>query len=210
MDHGAVNLLPVYMPDEASLFLQVPTTVKVKGDGNCMFNAVSVVLLGRRDLHAALREPVAEELVVNYEKYVGHPTLAAAVATGKEEIELFPQILSHDVTVLWDHDKDEKRIDTWDHVATQRACIREEGKRVQQVKKYASFVSLLALAEITQRPIWSLYPDDDSWLRSLFHQRITPTVVKYDVPIFILWSAISFESGGMFRPNHFVPVVSLL
>ena len=213
MDHAASNLLPVHLPDEAMTLLKVPVPIKVMGDGNCMFNAVSTVLCGKIDLHGALRQRVSKELIDSSSKYAGHPTLAAAaLAIGLDEVKVFPHILSMEVSHIWDKEKDEKREDgmEWNPEATKIVCIKAEGERIGHMKKHGSFLSLLALAEVIQRPIWSLYPDDPNKFRPLYHQKITPTIVKFDIPIFILWSTLSSQSGGMLNPDHFVPVVRIL
>lgn len=65
-DKLATQLLPDDIPDGL-----VPK--KVTGDGNCLFNAVSVHLVGNQRLSLALRVLTAVELYLHADFYAHHP-----------------------------------------------------------------------------------------------------------------------------------------
>ena len=65
-DKLATHLLPQDIPNGL-----VPK--KVTGDGNCLFNAVSVILVGNQRLSLALRVLAAVELYLHADFYAHHP-----------------------------------------------------------------------------------------------------------------------------------------
>ena len=71
---------------------------------------------------------------------------------------------------------------------------------------------MIALAEVTKRVIYSLYPNNEYKLREMFHRKIVPSnVIEDGQTLHILWSKhgeLDNGKGVMFTPNHFVPVVS--
>ena len=63
------TLSQVLMPDDIPTEI-IPT--KVTGDGNCLFNSVSVLLVGSEDLAATLRLLTAAELYLHQDFYANH------------------------------------------------------------------------------------------------------------------------------------------
>jgi hypothetical protein len=65
-DEIAMALLPEDIPHSC-----VPK--KVSGDGNCLYNSISVILIGNQRLSASLRLLTAIELFLNPMFYADHP-----------------------------------------------------------------------------------------------------------------------------------------
>jgi hypothetical protein len=65
-DKIAMALLPEDIPHSC-----VPK--KVSGDGNCLYNSISVILIGNQRLSASLRLLTAIELFLNPMFYADHP-----------------------------------------------------------------------------------------------------------------------------------------
>ena len=61
------------------------------------------------------------------------------------------------------------------------------------------------------RPVFSSYPNCQTWIRDFVHGIIYPQMATFSVePVFLLWSREGSDNrpGAWYEPNHFVPLYS--
>ena len=156
---------------------------KTTGDGNCMFNAVSLALFSTEDVSLLLRLLTAVELYDDADYYATHPAMethffsALSRLSDKEEMEL-------------------SRVE---------AIKREVKLKVSVENKRSAFICLVALSRILGVEIKSIFPDVHNRDRALFHQHLIPSDVLGPT-IKILWSGSSSCETG-FVADHIVPVI---
>ena len=72
----------------------------------------------------------------------------------------------------------------------------------------------MALASVTGRPVYSVYPNAGSRIRYLFHRKMLPRSleqINQDV-VYIMWSrygTLDSAAGSWYQPNHFIPIVKI-
>ena len=69
---------------------------------------------------------------------------------------------------------------------------------------------LLGLVEVIKRPVVSIYPNTNLNIRPIYHQKIVPSSVVEDNPLYIMWSKdndLDAGKGVVYQSNHIVPVV---
>lgn len=77
--------IPSYSVDQLSSSLlpqDVPTNViplKATGNGNCFFNAASILLIGNESLHGVLRLLTAIEIFLHCNFYANHPRYVKSI-----------------------------------------------------------------------------------------------------------------------------------
>ena len=216
VDSVALTLLPsdVLGLDASAIPLDV------EGFGNCLFNACSLYLVGNPTLANALRSATSDILLDQIEYFSKHNMVeSAAKATLKSADDVFPHFLSRHAQDVWDSTKDRCR------------CIKAEAERLRNVGQYGSMKSILALAEVIRRPIYSIYPDVERWTRPIYHKLVIPQSMEYDDTVHIMWSTLGNQGrrrnplvevssdelsvvGSVgtpgFQPNHFVLVTDKL
>ena len=98
-----------------------------------------------------------------------------------------------------------------------RAKRMQFGRRLwlqQNVKNGVVFFHIAALSTVLARPIFSAYPNCQTWIRDFLHSEICPREIQIMVPLeplFVLWSRdgnLDNRSGTWYSPNHFVPLYS--
>ena len=73
---------------------------------------------------------------------------------------------------------------------------------------------IAALSTVLARPIFSICPNCQTWIRDSLHTEICPREIQNMVPLeplFVLWSRdgnLDNRSGVWSSPNHFVPLYS--
>lgn len=83
-----------------------------------------------------------------------------------------------------------------------------------KVKSGAGFFHIAALSTVIARPIFSSYPNCQTWIRDFLHSEICPREIQNIVPLephFVLWTRdgnLDNRSGAWYSPNHFVPLYS--
>ena len=176
-------------------------TLKCTGDGNCLFNSVSILLCGEEERFPLILRKLACDFVDKNRAYMAHhPALkAAAKAMRRTEDFVFVQSLSM-VT--------QKQV--WDKCKDREQCLMKEIQICRKPKTYASMLVFLGLVEVIKRPVVSIYPNTNQQFRLLYHQKIIPSVVVEDKPLYLLWSKdtdLDDGKGVIFHANHIVPVV---
>ena len=186
------------LPEDILCLPQNPVVLHSNGNGNCLFNSVSIALIGNDSLSRILREATALKLVEDKHLFANHPALAAAAKVLQQSDEfLFPFTLGSSSQMVFDDTKDRYQ------------AIEAEAARLNKNKEWGSMLAIFGLAEVTKRPIYSIYPNVNYNKRGLFNQIIIPSEDTLDEPIFILWSTVNYLDTETFQPDHFVPVVQL-
>ena len=182
--------------------------LKATPNGDCLFNATSILLCGNESLAMLLRLLVAGELYFNAPFYADHD---AFNETSRDSTDLtFGTLFSIALTKAGD----EKFLET----GIKSEAVKAEALVACTRGKWSSFMHVLGLASVVSKPVRSIYPDVSFRFRSLMHRSINPRASttsdqpREDVePLNILWSRDgNFDNrpGVWFEPNHFVPVIS--
>lgn len=201
-DSLAQALIPNDLPNDYPLGVEAR---KATGDGNCLYNAASIVLVGNESLSPLLRLLTATELYSNAPFYVKHPKLTEAVNDcGLPEVSLFIQCLS------------KNRLKSWDEKMDHVAAVQREVIGGCKDGEWSCMFHVMALATVLGRPIFSAFPDCGINTRPLFQGYISPcssnvqsTDVDAKSPAMILWSrdgSLDNRPGSWYQANHFVPL----
>ena len=205
--HSKLDNPKSYKVDELSQTI-IPKTfsnniaVAIQGNGNCLFNAMSMALCGNNILANCLRCLTAGELFVHSDAYVHHPLLenVAEILPGSDDASIFSSLLPSDaVDVFYDNEMDKA------------LSIKQTALEVCIDKKHSTFISMLALSSVTQCHISSVYPEFDGFpLRPLFNNLIVPLHKTRNEEVVIMWSRdgnFDNRQGVAFTPNHFVLLI---
>ena len=178
--------------------------LKAKGNGDCLFNSISILLFGDENRSHLLRLLVAGELYFNRSFYADHDAFNDAVASGTD---FFPAVL---FTVALTTQGDKKFSDTGNREET----IKEEAFVACEVRSWSSLVHIMAMSSVLCRLIVSMYPSVQFKYRCLVNRVINPrtsdTSATPKEPLNILWCRdgnLDNADGGWYILNHFVPVV---
>lgn len=149
-------------------------TAKTLGNGNCLFNAVSIWFKGNEGMAHELRLRAAVEMLVNKDRYLEMPKVS--------EYNLLSP--SYESSVA--------------------DCAIDGG--------YSSVWTIAALATVIGHNIRVVYPPmngpGDLAFRCL-HGIIEPLqqLTRPQEEIIIMWTNLGHYKGGLWTPNHFVPVI---
>ena len=89
-------------------------------------------------------------------------------------------------------------------------AIRCESVNIAQNGAHTSLLVFLALSNILEQPIRSIYPEVQYNLRKMFNRTIHSNHTRHKTPLQILWTRygdLDNRRNALFIPNHFVPVV---
>ena len=182
--------------------------LKATLNGDCLFNAVSILLCGNESNSMLLRLLVAGELYFNAPFYANHSvfTDTTRVCTDLTLETLFSIALTKA--------GDEKMSETGNKLD----AVKAEALVACTPGKWSSFMHVLGLASVISNPVRSIYPDVNFRFRSLIHRCVSPRSCPTldqpcgdQEPLSILWSRdgdFDNRPGAWFEPNHFVPVIS--
>lgn len=175
---------------------------KATGDGDCLFNSASRIVVGNESLCHLLRLLTILELYSYSNFYAKHPAfqeyLNAGVANGYDEDTLFTLCLTALGAATWDG-KD--RI----------SAIKAEAEGSSKEKVWCGMFHFMALASVLGRPLYSVYPNAGSRVREFFHRKILPRNLDQGAQdmAYIMWSrdgALDSAPGTWYQPNHFIPI----
>ena len=171
-------------------------------NGNCLYNAVSILLKGNESLATSLRLLTSVELFENSEYYAKHPRMEEVLSSNAEQFlnqnNAFSALLSDESSKCFKGDRVE--------------CINKEAALNLRDSNWSSMVCMMALSSVIKRHIISIYPKcSETKIRALLDCTIRPRVeVNVIDPIRILWSragGLDARPNSRFAPNHFVPVI---
>ena len=203
-DDLATFLIPddVTRPGGQRLF-----ALKTTPNGDCLFNAISLLVRGNESAAMLLRLLVAGELYFNASFYADHHVF---VDTIRSNSDLSLDTLFTVALTEAGADECSKNRSKTDAVKSEAlvACTRGE---------WSSFLHILGIASVLSKQVQSIYPDVNFRFRSLIHRIVKPRASATNDPlgdedqVNILWSrdgGFDNRPGVWYEPNHFVPVVT--
>ena len=121
-----------------------PIALQSTGDGNCLYNAVSLLLLGSELGCYILRLLTSIELYENAIFYANHPVLVdTALSSQQEENYIFPNMVS-----MVSQDAFYERAD-------RVTAIKAEAVRISRDRSESSLVAVMVLSSVVTCPIYS-------------------------------------------------------
>jgi len=157
-DKLAKSLAPDNLPSQPEIVASRTTP-----DGTCLFNAVSLALVGDETQMTLLHLLVAAELVLNSEFYTRHPRITLFSSADHDEEKLFSLCLTRDSDGVYLSTNKSKEDAIW-----------LEALVATTSKKWSGLFHIVALSTVTARPIFSAYPNCHTWIRDFLHSEICP------------------------------------
>ena len=136
------------------------------GNGDCLYNAVSLVVDGMELNTGLLCLLVALELLLNMDFYIQHPRLTSFSNTNSPHQDtLFSVCLTANSDRVF-HDKRSSRVEA----ILSRACVASTCKSYE----WGVFFLVAALSSVLCRPVFSTCPHWNTWIHSFLHCEIGP------------------------------------
>lgn len=175
-------LIPEDLPSSTDEIIY--KAVKTTGNGDCLYNAVSLALVGNESYAMLLRLLVALELALNVDFYAQHPKFASFPSGGRHPKTVFSFCLSKSSDKAF-HDSEQDR----------KVAIWSEARTASTPKEWSGYFHVLALSAVLSRPVFSSYPNYQSWTRDFVHGIVYPRLVTFSAdPVFLLWSRDGMRS----------------
>ena len=180
--------------------------LKVKGDGNCLYNSASLVLYGDEWRSHHMHFLVAEELYCNTQFYASHEIFKIVEKnSGIPESVLFPAALSRDGDGIFTSG------------GSRPDAVKAEAIAGCQRKKWSCLFHFMPLATVLRWPIVSLYLNIQFKHHTLLHNTVLkPHLPPLDNddndPVYLLWSRdgnLDSRPTTWYIADHFVPIVWL-
>lgn len=179
--------------------------LKTTGDGNCLYNSVSLLLRGDSLLANDLRALVACELFSNASIYAQHKHILSAsshpsILTNHEDT-LFSMLLTPQVAKSFDNSRDRME------------ALYLEALNTCTDKSWSAMIHVLAISSALGKTVTCVYPEVNEAIRPLFNAKIDPvscSPVSDGQELTIMWTRdgdLSSAFGSFFEPNHFVALV---
>ncbi|KAL9972770.1 hypothetical protein ACROYT_G019138 [Oculina patagonica] len=145
----------------------VPVNViarKAIGDGNCLFHAVSLSLVGTTKYSIILRILTVIELFENAAYYASHPRFREAQQSGCPfgEVTIFTLALK------------EPGIAEWERSCSRVSAVKSDAIGGCQLGQWSALIHIMALATVICRPIFTIYPNCAEGIRPLLHGLVKP------------------------------------
>lgn len=185
----------------------VPVNViarKAIGDGNCLFHAVSLSLVGTTKYSIILRILTVIELFENAAYYASHPRFREAQQSGCPfgEVTIFTLALK------------EPGIAEWERSCSRVSAVKSDAIGGCQLGQWSALIHIMTLATVICRPIFTIYPNCAEGIRPLLHGLVKPrgkaeTVSEKLECFYILWSregGLDNRPNAIYVPNYFVPL----
>lgn len=191
-------LIPEDLPPPAN---KIYEAVKATGYGDCLYNAVSLVLVGNESYAILLRLLVALELAINVSLYAQHPKFTYFPSGGRHPNTVFSLCLMRCGNNVF-HDSAQNR----------ELAVFSEARTASKPKEWSGYFQVSALSAVLARPVFSSYPNCPSWTRDFVHGIVYPRMATFSSEtVFLLWTREGSDDrpGAWFEPNHFVPLFSV-
>ncbi|XP_070844281.1 vertnin [Chaetodon trifascialis] len=164
-----------------------------KGEGNLLFDAVSLLLVGNTELSLELQVRTVVEMVL-WKRYYLSGMIDSKMMLQAVRFSLCAEesedMLNLPVTVL-------------------EAIFDADVKASCFPGSYANMWHVYALSSVLQFNIYSIYPMFNLKIRPYFNRVIRPRTRPSDsepLTLHVMWSG-ELQSESLFRPNHFVALV---
>ena len=182
------------LPDTQHIF----KAIKTSGNGDCLFNAASLALVGNESYATLLRLLVALELVLNVDFYAQHPKFSYFRSGGRHPNTVFSLCLTNAANNVFQDSYQNKTLP-----------IRAEARTASTPREWSGYFHVAALSTVLARPVFSMYPNCQSWIRDFVHGIVYPRMATFSPePVYLLWSreGVDNRPGAWYEPNHFVPL----
>ena len=171
-----------------------------QASGNCLYSSVSLALVGDNCLVSDLQVLTSIEFYLKADFYSQHPYFSSAHAKHREKVsQSFKNLLPMSVSNR-----------ALDFGFSGDQLVKKEAILNCCDKTWSSFLCILGLASVTNRNIYCYYPDcGEQRFRLLFNCKVEPCPplrAISDLHVLFCFHGI-VESGKVFQPNHFVPLV---
>ena len=177
---------------------------KVVGDGNCLYHAISVSLVGSMEYSTILRMLTAIELFENPHYYANHPRFREALQSGCPfgDATVFTLALK------------ESGMAEWERSNNRVSAIQHEAIGGCEIGEWSSLMHIMALSTVIGQPIFTIYPSCSKAIRPLLQGLIKPRIqtsnkIADNNCFYILWSrdgGLDSRPNAIYVPNHFVPL----
>ena len=173
-------------------------TIGTKGDGNCLFRAVSMLLFEDDSEHIHLRVRAVFELCQNYDYYLGIELPQRQQDVWKRLTEeqqshggIMQRQINHNLLV---------------------SSFQQDVVELAKLNGWATMYAVEALSNVVGRKIYSVCPDNMcSRLKDVYHKVVNPIVcagADLKMPICILWGKDGhIDTRKPYQPNHFLPLI---
>ena len=187
------------IPSDISPTWKNAVAVESSGDGNCLFNSVSICLTGDESKAKVLRKATAIELFIHADQYMNHPKLHNAA---QDPTMFSSNIYTLGATLL----APDASCFELDHLG----AFKREAMLTLTPKGWMGQLAVMALASLLSCQIYSTYPDVNPTFRP-FYGLVKPLKRCIHPEICILWSRTGgFDKNAQaFECNHVVPLILL-
>lgn len=173
------------------------------GDGNCLFNSASILLVGNESLSLELRLRTVIELATNVEYYSSHPHFQKKLKTygGKSDFTMEGLYYVAAFTRESEAANDRKGF---------TEGIKKEITITSANRRYAGTLQICALASVIGFQIKMVYPDKALQILPMFHGTINPRVAcnhNHEAKSILWTNTNGWDRKELFHSNHFVPVI---
>jgi hypothetical protein len=209
LDTTALNLINTQ--DSNSLKGKVP--VKTRGDGNCLFNSMSLALCGKDYMANELRLRTALELALNSEYYAAHPIFKESkikTASGKE----WPMTGLYDAVVFSNNNPRIQHTRGLETKENFQEAVEKEICGTFSNYAWSGIMQIMGLASAVGCNIQLLYPDKRHLLIRLlnatYRARTSDSSEKLPT-VTIMWTDINgwTNRDKELQVNHFVPCLQV-
>lgn len=142
--------------------------VKTTRNGDCLYNALSLALVGDKSYAILLRLLVALELAINASFYVQHPKFSYFPSGSHHPKTVFSLCLMRSGNKVF-HDSHQNR----------ELAILSEGHTASKPKEWSGYFHVSALSTVLARPVFSSYPNCHSRTRDFVHGIVYPRMVTF-------------------------------
>ena len=190
IDHSAAEFVPNDIIDD---FVPLRSTP----NGNCLFNAASILLVGNETMSTELRLRSAVALMQLESTFMDNNNA------------LISQLIQEQVILYNPFAATDYRLHST-NVSRETISMVLQNEVITSLKDFtwSSMWQIQSLSTALGMSFYSVYPKENSLIRHLFHKIVNP-ILPHDenIPLLpILWSGIR-QPNGAFKANHFVPLV---
>ena len=197
-DKSATSLIPPHRKNHLKAVQSSP-------NGNCLFNSVSLCLVGSEALANELRLRTCIELAQNVPFYMRHPTYTELQIPSVSKPGSFLSVDSiHDVASFWNESAmiyKEQGIE---------AALKNEIMLTANNYSSSTMLPLMAVASVVGLTVSTLFPEQNNQYLDAFQNSFKPRqTARSRDGITLLWTCTNgwSDRSSPFRPNHFVPLI---
>ena len=199
VDQVARRLVPSDTPRKFYSNDYVP--VKVRGDGNCFFRALSRLVYGDEQYHLEMRCRITMDCVKNIDKYTDHNYLMRGAPH-------YAHKKCPNIAGIYCNYSGVRNID--DRDLTQRGIIdvfKENTLRIRKNNEYSDIWHFHSAANVLNRKIFMIFPDQENVrpnLRVDMNRAFLPNTPNLRNEFCLMWTSVTYPPKNY---NHIVPLL---